>query len=443
MPDRIEDLQKRLTKDPGSKIFAQLAEEYRKAGMLREAIATCRDGLAKHPTYFSARVALGRALLEAGSFEEARAELEKVLAQVPDNILAHKFLAEAYYQLGRLDEAFAKYQVVQSLAPGDAEILERIQEVEEALKRTQAPPPVKTGPPQDRLYGELDETLIAPPSEGDKPAAPSAAEGSPTSYLPEGEMIFDAQEAEASPEALLEEPKPVTSIFERQAREVRQSSEISEEARALQEEFESGPVTSTFNRQAREIRGGETPKQPAPADSEKPAGQEEEFAVGELTSYFLGRPAAPPAEPGEQPPDETPSLNRIPTTDYDEPEPVPGTESYAYLGQSEGARALAGEEQAGEGLTSEALADLYVSQGHLEQALALLRNLLSAQPANQELRNKVEEVELLVRASQPVGSARPAPSAPAGAPAKLSADAGEVQEVIRALEGWLEAIRRR
>jgi tetratricopeptide (TPR) repeat protein len=438
MPDRIEDLQKRLTKDPGSKIFAQLAEEYRKAGMLREAIATCRDGLAKHPTYFSARVALGRALLEAGSFEEARVELEKVLVQVPDNILAHKFLAEAYYQLGRLDDAFEKYQVVKSLAPGDAEILERIQEVEEALKRTQAPPPVKTGPPQDRLYGELEETLIAPTTEGDKPAS---APGSPPSYLPEGEMIFDAQEAEASPEAVLEEPKPVTSIFERQAREVRQSSEISEEARALQEEFESGPVTSTFKRQAREIRGGEPPQPPAPADSEKPAGQEEEFAVGELTSYFLGRPAAPPAEPGEPPAGETPTLDRIPTTDYDELEPVPGTESYAYLGQSEGAAALGGEEKAGAGLTSEALADLYVSQGHLEQALALLRNLLSAQPANPELRKKVEEVELLVRASQPVGAAPPAP--PAGAPAKPPADAGEVQEVIRALEGWLEAIRRR
>ena len=61
---RIEDLERRLGKDPNSKIFAQLAEEYRKAGRLEEAIQTCRDGLETHPNYFSARVALGRALLE-------------------------------------------------------------------------------------------------------------------------------------------------------------------------------------------------------------------------------------------------------------------------------------------------------------------------------------------------------------------------------------------
>ena len=62
---RIEELEKRLAADPNSRMFVQLAEEYRKQGLLENAIEICEQGLTKHPQYPSARVALGRALLEA------------------------------------------------------------------------------------------------------------------------------------------------------------------------------------------------------------------------------------------------------------------------------------------------------------------------------------------------------------------------------------------
>jgi tetratricopeptide (TPR) repeat protein len=71
---RIEELEKRLAADPNSRMFVQLAEEYRKAGMLEQAIDCCEKGLKKHPQYPSARVLLGRALLESGSFDRASAE---------------------------------------------------------------------------------------------------------------------------------------------------------------------------------------------------------------------------------------------------------------------------------------------------------------------------------------------------------------------------------
>ena len=41
---RIEELRRRVEKDPASIAFAQLAEEYRRAGRLREAIETCETG---------------------------------------------------------------------------------------------------------------------------------------------------------------------------------------------------------------------------------------------------------------------------------------------------------------------------------------------------------------------------------------------------------------
>ena len=73
---RIDDLRRRVQKDPASIAFAQLAEEHRRAGQCEDAVQVCRAGLAIHPGYLSARVTLGRALLELGQLESAQHELE-------------------------------------------------------------------------------------------------------------------------------------------------------------------------------------------------------------------------------------------------------------------------------------------------------------------------------------------------------------------------------
>jgi tetratricopeptide (TPR) repeat protein len=91
---RIEDLRRRVERDPASIAFAQLAEEYRRAGDLEEAIRVCEAGLAQHPAYISARVTLGRALFELGRLEEARVEFARVLGAAPDNLTARSKLTE-------------------------------------------------------------------------------------------------------------------------------------------------------------------------------------------------------------------------------------------------------------------------------------------------------------------------------------------------------------
>ena len=81
---RIDDLRRRVLRDPASIAFAQLAEEYRRAGALEEAVEVCRAGLARHAGYLSARVTLGRALLELGQLDAALEELNAVLAGAPE-----------------------------------------------------------------------------------------------------------------------------------------------------------------------------------------------------------------------------------------------------------------------------------------------------------------------------------------------------------------------
>jgi len=96
---RIEELRRRVDRDPASIAFAQLAEEYRRAGDSEEAVRVCEAGLAQHPAYLSARVTLGRALFELGHLEEARAEFTRVLETAPDNIIAQAKLAEIHQRL--------------------------------------------------------------------------------------------------------------------------------------------------------------------------------------------------------------------------------------------------------------------------------------------------------------------------------------------------------
>jgi tetratricopeptide (TPR) repeat protein len=91
---RIEELRRRIQKDPASIAFAQLAEEHRRAGQHEEAIRVCRAGLAQHPAYLSARITLGRALLELERYDEAISEFEYVLKTAPDNLTATRELAD-------------------------------------------------------------------------------------------------------------------------------------------------------------------------------------------------------------------------------------------------------------------------------------------------------------------------------------------------------------
>jgi tetratricopeptide (TPR) repeat protein len=108
---RIEELRRRVQRDPASVSFAALAEEYRRLGRFLDAIDTCRNGLLRHPSYMSARVTLGRALIETGEFDLATLELEQVLRVAPENLAAIRALAEIHRRRGELPESIENYEL--------------------------------------------------------------------------------------------------------------------------------------------------------------------------------------------------------------------------------------------------------------------------------------------------------------------------------------------
>jgi thioredoxin-like negative regulator of GroEL len=106
---RIEELRRRVLRDPASVAFAALAEEYRRLGRFGDAIDTCRAGLLRHPSYQSARVTLGRALIDTGDFDAAAAELDCVLRAAPENLAAIRALAEIHRRRADMPETVESY----------------------------------------------------------------------------------------------------------------------------------------------------------------------------------------------------------------------------------------------------------------------------------------------------------------------------------------------
>ncbi len=126
----IEKLKEKFEKDPNSKLFLPLAEEYRKEGMLDEAIDALQAGLEKHQAYTSARVLLGKIYLEKGMLPEATKEFENVIASVPDNLFAHKKLAEVYRDTGETARAITASKAILRLNPMDEETLNNLKALE-------------------------------------------------------------------------------------------------------------------------------------------------------------------------------------------------------------------------------------------------------------------------------------------------------------------------
>ncbi|HKY20048.1 MAG TPA: tetratricopeptide repeat protein [Vicinamibacterales bacterium] len=154
---RIEDLRRRIQLDPASIAFAQLAEEHRRGGNYEEAIATCRAGLAIHPDFLSARITLGRALIEVNDLEAAEEELEHVLQSAPENLAAIRGLGEVHYCRGRLGEALAFYQTALNLARHDPDLEQTVDEIARAI--TSDREPTAAGPSFEQATAEFLSAL--------------------------------------------------------------------------------------------------------------------------------------------------------------------------------------------------------------------------------------------------------------------------------------------
>ena len=132
----VERYQLIYEKDPNSKVFAPLAEAYRRMGLLEEAIDLAERGVKKHPHFASGRVALGKCFSQRGDYAKAIEQLETAVELSPENLLAHQIIADCYLKLKKFPESLRAYKMILFLNPSDKKAAHTVATLEKQLHST-------------------------------------------------------------------------------------------------------------------------------------------------------------------------------------------------------------------------------------------------------------------------------------------------------------------
>jgi tetratricopeptide (TPR) repeat protein len=129
--EKFQTLLDRFNRSPESRIFAPLADAYRKKGDVEKAIKICEQGLQRFPDYASARVILGKCYYDNGASERSKTEFERVLELDSENMVALKFLGDIFFAEDNKEKAAGYYNELLSIDPKNKEVKKFLDQLSE------------------------------------------------------------------------------------------------------------------------------------------------------------------------------------------------------------------------------------------------------------------------------------------------------------------------
>lgn len=383
----IAKLTERILKDPKSKLFVPLAEEYKKIGQIEMAVSVLTEGLKNNPGYATARSFLGRLLLEQGNLASAQKELEEVVKAIPDNLLAQKKLGDIFILLGKPGEALQRYKTALTLNTADKELAALVADMEAGKDVSDRIPkpkslavPVEVKKPQPVVQKPATPTPMGGAVAAQKPVTPTVAGTAavaPKLATPERKLPLAAGAVQ----------KPATGEVSTPSAPA--EAETAPLAAPLQETPEA--IEEIVEIEALELQVA-AQKQPKPA----PAG---------TTGTF------PPLTKTET------ELTEAGAFDLSESAPVvqPMTEAQAVVSWEPvemampSVKAQPPAETAGEDINTDTLAELYISQGFYDKAIEIYQRMLAERPDNVVLQKKLLKLHALAGGPPPVAAPMPTP----------------------------------
>lgn len=179
---RLDELKRKFDENP-RRYFAPLANEYRKSGDTDRAIELCRTYLPQQPSHMSGYIVYGQALFDAGRAGEAADVFRQALTLDPENIIALRHLGDIARAAGDNAGAMQWYGKVLELDPKNEEIAAQITALaapgSRPIPRNEraAPPTVRPEPEYDPAAVALSDLVARP----DMPQAPVAQSSESTS----------------------------------------------------------------------------------------------------------------------------------------------------------------------------------------------------------------------------------------------------------------------
>ncbi|HEX6535065.1 MAG TPA: tetratricopeptide repeat protein [Gemmatimonadaceae bacterium] len=355
----IADLLKQFADNP-RRVFARLANEYRKIGELDTAIEICREHVPHQPTYISGYIVLGQALFESGRLDESRSTFETALGLDPENLIALRQLGDIARANGDIEGARTWYHRLLEVDPQNDEIAEQLRAMEPAAPAP-ASDPVSWSDINPELAPHAAESAPAetpaPPLAGFEPtsfgfAAPEVpAPAAPAAPEPI-DLDLGALEVPPAPPARAE-PAPTVELASLDDLEFPSADAI--EGRAAPEEAPAVPA-------AEPIPGPFGIELDLPASGAAPT-------AASAASAASAEPPLLELEPA------FPSFDRVATADASVPPAVPP------------------RDDAAPAFATETLAELYLRQGFTDRALDIYRRLATERPDDAALRERIARLE--------------------------------------------------
>ncbi|MFP5387321.1 MAG: CDC27 family protein [Bacteriovoracia bacterium] len=120
-------------KNPRSRVFAPLAESFRKLGMLEDAYKILKEGIRNHPNYTLGYIVLAHCYYDEQKYELAYNTLRPIINQNADNISLQKIFAQSCIHLGYLEEALDTFKYLLFMNPKDKYFAEQVKKLEDDL----------------------------------------------------------------------------------------------------------------------------------------------------------------------------------------------------------------------------------------------------------------------------------------------------------------------
>ncbi len=352
--DRIDELKKRYDENP-RRFFASLANEYRKAGDLDQAISLCQSHLAEQPGNMNGHVVYGQALFEAGRYDEAKGTFEAALALDPENLIALRHLGDIACTNGANEQAREWYTRVLDADPRNDEIIALLASLEEQVKKDAIGAPIASlesmAPREARTEAFKPPTVITPLSTA------SVAEQTPIVPI---ESIDTLQFPAAVPPA----PQPEMGLMDLTI-DFDSTPAAIDSALPPLPSAEAEPAVETDFLQFEEVSLG------VPLEASPRASAEVEVLAA-LSADPFSEPVAAPAP------------EFVPETFAP---PAPADDSMDMLfGDSLPAEPAAP-------FVTETMAELYLQQGFTAEALDVYRQLSASSPDDARLKERVQSLE--------------------------------------------------
>lgn len=118
----ISKYEEQLEKDPRSRVFAPLAEAYRKVGLIENAFKVLQKGIRYNPDYLLGYLTLAQCYLDKGEYSLSYNTLRPLAPLHRDNIKLQTLFAISAEKTGNKEEALDTYKYLLFLQPKDEKI---------------------------------------------------------------------------------------------------------------------------------------------------------------------------------------------------------------------------------------------------------------------------------------------------------------------------------